>query len=140
MRCVFTLFSTYHKSHSVTFHITPYITYLAIVLLSLGFKERTLCMNNEQFPLIPSLRSAAASSPGFVQTHHSFRGRRAAHQPGMPLQLQTNASGLLNLMHQIEISLGSNDKYHCYYFVVKTIKAVPLTFSETFTQPSTMSF
>lgn len=44
-------------------------------------------MSNKEPLLISSLRSAAASSPGFVQTHHGFRGRRAAHQPGRPLQL-----------------------------------------------------
>lgn len=75
------------------------------VLLSMRYKERALHMNNEELPLIPSLRSAAASSPGFVQTHHSFRGRRAAHQPGRPLQLRTNAAWFLNPRRQIGIGL-----------------------------------
>lgn len=71
------------------------------VLLSMRYKECALRMNDDELPLIPSLRSAAASSPGFVQTHHSFRGRRAAHQPGRPLQLRTNASRFLNPRCQI---------------------------------------
>lgn len=48
-------------------------------------------MNNEELPWFLSLRSATTSSPSFVQTHHGFRSRRAAHQPGRALHLRTNA-------------------------------------------------
>lgn len=36
------------------------------------------------------LRSPTTSSPGLVQTHHSFRSRRAANQPGRPLHLKNS--------------------------------------------------
>lgn len=112
----------------VPFHIAPCIA----PCLALFLNQCALLMNDEELPLIQSLRSATASSPSFVQTHYSFRGRRAAHQPGRSLQLWTNAAELCT---QYPLVFGSNDKYHSCYLELKSIVAVPFHFLWNFATP-----
>lgn len=114
------------------FHWSMYRPMFSTSFYHYHLNQCALLMNDEELPLIQSLRSATASSPSFVQTHYSFRGRRAAHQPGRSLQLWTNA---VELCTQYPLVFGSNDKYHSCYLELKSIVAVPFHFLWNFATP-----